>query len=177
MNRWFVSLLEITLTISFFAWTGCQPAQEPGDDAASDSLAAADTAAPASLYERLGGEPAITAVVDTFVSMAAADAELNFTRQGTANEWEATPASIDTLKTRLVQFVGQATGGPQIYEGQDMGTVHEGMSISNEEFDRLGGHLLAALDAYSVPAPEQEELMAIVETTRSAIVAADTTAL
>jgi hemoglobin len=70
----------------------------------------------------------------------------------------------------MVQFVGQATGGPQIYEGQDMAAAHTGMAITNEEFDRLGGHLGAALDAYSVPEEEKQELFAIVETTRSAVV-------
>lgn len=123
------------------------------------------------LYDRLGGEPAIAAVVDTFVALAAGDAELNFTRQGTANEWEATPENVDLLKARLVQFVGQATGGPQVYEGQDMAAAHTGMAITNEEFDRLSGHLGAALDAYNVPVAEKQELFAIVETTRSAIVA------
>jgi truncated hemoglobin YjbI len=44
------------------------------------------------------------------------------------------------------------------------------MAITNEEFDRLGGHLGSALDAYSVPEEEKQELFAIVETTRSAVV-------
>jgi truncated hemoglobin YjbI len=52
------------------------------------------------------------------------------------------------------------------------------MQITSEEFDRLAGHLEAALDAYSVPEAEKQELFAIVETTRSAIVApADTAAM
>ncbi|HJR54841.1 MAG TPA: group 1 truncated hemoglobin [Gemmatimonadota bacterium] len=154
-----------------------QQAGEPGDGA--DTLApAVDTTAGATLYERLGGEEAIAAVVDTLVALASADAELNFTRRGTANEWEATPENVALFKDRMVQFVGQATGGPQVYEGQDMATAHAGMQITNEEFDRLAGHLEAALDAYSVPEAEKQELFAIVETTRSAIVApADTAAM
>jgi len=90
----------------------------------------------------------------------------------------ATPENVALFKTHMVQFVGQATGGPQVYEGQDMATAHAGMQITNEEFDRLAGHLEAALDAYSVPDAEKQELFAIVETTRSAIVApADTAAM
>src|SRR5688500_125448 len=147
-----------------------QQGDEPSDGA--DTLApAADTVVAATLYDRLGGEAAIAAVVDTLVALASADTELNFTRQGTAHEWEATPENVELLKTRLVQFVAQATGGPQAYEGQDMATAHAGMQITNEEFDRLAGHLEAALDAYSVPEAEKQELFAIVETTRSAIVA------
>lgn len=153
------------------ALAGCQQqAEEPADGA--DTLApATDTVATATLYERLGGEAAIAAVVDTLVALAAADTALNFTREGTASEWEATPENVALFKTRMVQFVGQATGGPQVYEGQDMATAHAGMEITDEEFDRLAGHLEAALDAYSVPEAEKQELFAIVETTRSAIVA------
>ncbi|HET6360689.1 MAG TPA: group 1 truncated hemoglobin [Gemmatimonadota bacterium] len=154
-----------------------QQGEEPAEGA--DTLGqAADTVAAATLYDRLGGEAAIAAVVDTLVALASADAELNFTRQGTANEWEATPENVALFKTRMVQFVGQATGGPQVYEGQDMATAHAGMQITDEEFDRLAGHLEAALDAYDVPETEKQELFAIVETTRSAIVApADTAAM
>lgn len=159
----------IVLTTSALAAVGCQQQDGEPEDIATDTLAP-DTITAGPLYDRLGGEAAITAVVDTFVALAAADTELNFTRLGTANEWEATPESVDLLKTRLVQFVGQATGGPQVYEGQDMAAAHTGMAITNEEFDRLGGHLGAALDAYDVPDEEKQELFAIVETTRSAIV-------
>lgn len=154
---------------------GCQPGDDGTDEGIEpDTMAAEDTlaaAAEGSLYDRLGGEPAIASVVDSMVAYAAADTALNFTRQGTANEWEATPENTALLKSRLVQFVGQATGGPQIYEGQDMTTAHRGMAITDEEFDRLGGHLRHALDVHDVPAREKDELMAIVETTRTAIVA------
>lgn len=168
-SRWmgWMSILTALLLAS------CQPGEGTDEGMEADTLAAGDTLAEAqeSLYDRLGGEAAIASVVDSMVAYAAADTALNFTRAGTANEWEATPENVELLKDRLVQFVGQATGGPQVYEGEDMGTVHAGMEITNEEFDRLGGHLKKALDVHGVPAAEQDELMAIVETTRTAIVA------
>lgn len=168
-SRWLglTKVLAITLLASCRAGDGTEEGIQPDTLAALDTLAAAQ----GSLYDRLGGEPAIASVVDSMVAYAAADPALNFTRAGTAKEWEATPENVALLKTRLVQFVGQATGGPQVYEGQDMGTVHAGMAITNQEFDLLGGHLKHALDVHAVPAAEQDELLAIVETTRSAIVA------
>ena len=54
------------------------------------------------------------------------------------------------------------TGGPQVYEGRDMATAHAGMQITDDEFDRLAGHLEAALDAHDVPEAEKQELFAIV---------------
>lgn len=168
-----ISAFLSAVAISSLLAIGCQQeGDEPAGDAATDTLAAAtDTTPDRTLYERLGGEPAIVAVVDTFVALAAADEELNFTRQGTANEWEATPENVELLKTRLVQFIGQATGGRQNYQGKDMGTAHAGMEITDQQFDRLGGHLGTALDAYEVPEEDKQELFAIVETTRDAIVA------
>jgi hemoglobin len=164
---WSSTILVVALSARCQAGDGTDDGIEPDTLAVEDTLAAAQ----GSLYDRLGGEPAIASVVDSLVAYAAADTALNFTRAGTANEWEATPENVALLKTRLVQFVGQATGGPQGYQGGDMGTVHAGMAITDEEFDMLGGHLTHALDVHGVPASEQDELMAIVETTRSAIVA------
>jgi len=156
-----------------FAATVAAAACGGGEDAATDgadTTAMAEAPAPPTLYDRLGGETALRAVVDDLVARAAADDTLNFTRQGTAAAWEATPANVETLKQRLVQFIGHATGGPQIYGGRDMATAHAGMEITDAEFDRLGGHLGSALTAYDVPEEEKQELFTIVESTRSAIV-------
>lgn len=169
-SRWSWLPMVFVITLSASCRAGGDDTDEGIDP---DTLAAGDTVAEGSLYDRMGGEAAIASVVDTMVAYAAADTALNFTRQGTANEWEATPENVELLKTRLVQFVGQATGGPQVYEGQDTATAHTGMGITDEEFDRLGAHLTHALDVHGVPAREQDELMAIVETTRTAIVATE----
>ena len=69
-----------------------------------------------------------------------------------------------------MQFIGSATGGPEMYEGQDMGTVHAGMAITDAEFDRLAGHLKAALVQANVAEADLANLLAVVETTRAAIV-------
>jgi hemoglobin len=124
-----------------------------------------------SLYHRLGEEPAIRAVVDDFVARAASDPKVNFTRKGVPGaEWQATPENVEKLKVRLVQFIGQATGGPQKYAGKDMKTTHKGMKITNAEFDAAAADLKASLDTLKVPAQEQSELMAIVGGTRNDMV-------
>jgi hemoglobin len=118
-----------------------------------------------SLYERLGGEPAITAVVDDLTSRAAANPKVNFLRGGKF-------ASIDVprFKKHLVNMVAAATGGPQKYTGRDMKTVHKGMSISDAEFDALAEDLVASLDKFKVPSREKGELLKIVASTRADIV-------
>lgn len=123
-----------------------------------------------SLYDRLGGGPAVKAVVSDFVDRAAGDPKVNFTRQGHPNHWDATPENVAKLKEHLTQFVAQATGGPKEYMGKDMPTVHKDMQITNEEFDAIAADLKATLDKFNVPAKEQGELMAIVGSTHDQIV-------
>jgi hemoglobin len=123
-----------------------------------------------SLYERLGGEDAIKAVVDDFVGRAAGNPKVNFTRKGTPAEWKPTPEGIDHLKKMLVELVGSVTGGPQKYSGRGMKEVHKGMMITQDEFDALAGDLKATLDKFKVPAKEQEELLKIVASTAPDIV-------
>ena len=122
------------------------------------------------LYERLGGEPALVAVVDDFVARGAADPRVNFTRKGSGQEWPATPGNVMRLKMLLVQFIASATGGPQKYTGRSMPETHKGMKITDAEFDALASDLKASLDKLKVPQQEQAELMMIVGSTRSQIV-------
>ena len=122
------------------------------------------------LYERLGGEPAIKAVIHSFVQKAATDPKVNFTRKGHPNVWKATPEHVATLETRLVEFVGSNTGGPQKYQGKDMPTAHKGMQITSAEFDALAADLSATLDEFKVPKAEKDELLAVVGSTKDSIV-------
>jgi len=122
------------------------------------------------LYDRLGGEPAITAVVHDFVGRAANDPKVNFTRKGLPSEWQATPEAVAKLEKHAVQFVCMACKGPQKYEGRDVQAVHADMQITNAEFDAAAADLKASLDHFKVPAKEQAELMDIVGGTRSMIV-------
>jgi hemoglobin len=125
-----------------------------------------------SLYDRLGGEPAITAVVSDFVDRAAADPKVNFTRQGIAGapKWDPTPENIAKLKLHLTQFVCVAAGGPQTYEGRPNKDVHTGMKITDDEFAAIAADLKASLDKFNVPQKEQDELMAAVGGTKDQIV-------
>src|SRR5438094_9435961 len=90
-----------------------------------------------SLYERLGGKDAISAVIDDFVARCAADTRINakFIR-----------TDIPRLKTNLVDQVCQATSGPCTYTGRDMRTTHDGMAVTAGEFDAPAEHLGATLD-------------------------------
>lgn len=104
----------------------------------------------ATLYDRLGGKPAITTVVDDFIANVAADDRING-RFGSAD--------IPKLKSRLVDQVCNATGGPCTYTGKDMKTAHTGMRIQEAEFDALVEGLVKSLNKFKVGKQEQNELL------------------
>ncbi len=115
-----------------------------------------------SLYERLGGEDAVKAVVEDVVARAAADPKVNFTRKGTPKEFTPKPEDIAKLKKNLVDLFGMATGGPQKYTGKSMKEAHQGMQITKEEWDALMADFKETLDKLKVPEKEQQELVKIV---------------
>lgn len=129
------------------------------------SAATPAEAAKASLYTRLGGNAAITAVVNDFVPRAAANPKVNFFRNGRYKG-----LNVDNLKKHLVDFISSATGGTEKYLGKDMATAHTGMKITDAEFTAIAGDLSASLDALKVPAKEKAELMAIAGSTKASIV-------
>ena len=113
------------------------------------------------LYERLGGKDAITAVVDDFVGNVAADNRINkyFAR-----------TDISRLKRLLIEQICAGTGGPCVYTGRDMPTTHKGMGITNADFDALVGDLVKSLDKFKVPEKEKNDLLAILGPMKPSIV-------
>lgn len=108
------------------------------------------TAKTQSLYDRLGGKPAITAVVDDFIGNVAGDSRIN-KRFATAD--------IPRLKTMLVNQICQASGGPCTYTGASMKDAHKGMKITDAEFNALVEDLVKSLDKFKVGAQEKNDLL------------------
>jgi hemoglobin len=130
---------------------GCGGAPTPPSPVSATPAQAARPAAPkGELYDRLGGQRAIVAVVDDFIGRVAADGRIKFRFANT---------DIPRLKSLLVEFVCMATGGPCKYSGQDMETSHAGMDLVHDEFAALVDDLAATLDKFKVPAKEKGELL------------------
>jgi hemoglobin len=109
------------------------------------------TTAKQPLYDRLGGKGAIQAVVDDFIGNVAADARIN---KRFAN------ADIPRLKTKLVEQICEASGGPCKYTGATMLDAHRGMNVTDAEFTALVEDLVKSLDKFKVPSQEKGELLA-----------------
>lgn len=147
-----------------FALIACAPKADETVDTAAMSPAAA--AAPQSLHDRLGGHAAIAAVVDGFVANVAADARINKHFQRVASD----TAAMRQFKEKLVDQICQGTGGPCTYTGLDMKAAHQGMGLTDGDFDALVEDLVKALDSAGVPQTEKDELLGILGPMRADIV-------
>jgi len=114
-----------------------------------------------SLYDRLGGQGAIVAVVDDFVGNVAADNRINKFFAKT---------DIPRLKRLLVEQICAGTGGPCTYTGRDMKTAHGGMGITDAQFNALVEDLVKTLDKFKVPDKEKGELLGILGPMKPSIV-------
>ncbi len=132
----------LALGLSLLA-TGCM--MQESKPAPANAMASSNT-----LYARLGGMPAINAVVDDFTTRVATDPELN---AGFKN------ADVPKFKKNLADQICEATGGPCKYTGKSMKDVHKGMKITDAQFNKTGGHLAASLDKFNVAAADKNALL------------------
>jgi hemoglobin len=121
------------------------------------------------LYDRLGGVYNIAVVVDDFIDQIMVDPRLNANPHVDEAHHRVSSQGFKYLVTEMVCW---ATGGPQQYSGRTMGDSHRHLMISADEWLAFMDDFQQTLDTFSVPEPEQQELKAIVESTRDAIVIA-----
>lgn len=145
-------MTRTALLLVFLAGCATTPAADPGPSPTADPTPKGPPAN-AKLFDRLGGRPAIEAVVDDFLGRVSQDERINAGFAG---------AHVPRLRTRLIELICAGTGGGCTYSGRDMKTVHTGMGVTSAQFDALAGHLVATLDKFKVPEKEKSELLAII---------------
>ena len=121
-----------------------------------------------SLYDRLGGVYAIATVIDDLVDRIMVDPRLNANPLVDEAHHRVPPAGFKYLATEMVCW---AAGGPQKYTGKSMTESHGHLKITGEEWEAFLDDFQQTLDKFKVPSGEQAELKAIVNSTRSDIVA------
>ncbi|MCE4048136.1 MULTISPECIES: group 1 truncated hemoglobin [Bacillaceae] len=95
-----------------------------------------------SLYEKVGGEEAISKVVDYFYN------ELVLKDESVSHFFEHT--NMEKQRSHQTKFISFALGGPKQYTGKAMAKAHEGMNIQPEHFNAIVKHLHDALAHYGV---------------------------
>jgi len=120
-----------------------------------------------SLYERLGGVYSIASVVDDLLERLLVNDILN--ANPAVNEARVR-VPIAGIKFHLTAMVCQAAGGPETYTGRSMKETHLHLYITENEWDAMLTDFKNSLDHFKVPEKEQNELIAIVESTKADIV-------
>jgi hemoglobin len=118
------------------------------------------------LYERLGGVYCIAVVYD-FIDRIMDDPRLNANAKVDEAHHRVSRAGFKYLVTEMVCW---AAGGPQKYSGRSTYDSHAHLGITEEEWQVFLGDFKASLDRFNVPAAEQAELFALVESTKKDIV-------
>ncbi len=119
------------------------------------------------LYDRLGGVYKIAAVIDDLIDRIMADLRLSANPHIDEARQHMLSAGFKYLVTEMICW---ATGGPQHYSGHALGDAHRHLMITPQEWQAFLDDFQQTLDKFNVPQAEQEELTAIVESTREAIV-------
>jgi len=122
-----------------------------------------------SLYDRLGGLPAISMVVDDLIDALVIDETLN---QNPAIDEARKRVPAPYLKYHVTAMVCQVTGGPCTYGGRDMQAAHAHLNITEAEWDHFVKVFVGILDKYGVPEAEKNEVLTIVGSTKADIVSA-----
>jgi hemoglobin len=117
-----------------------------------------------SLYERLGGYDAIAAVTDALMVRIKNDDKLRrfYDHRGADG--------IAREQQLLVDYLCASSGGPMVYTGRDMTTVHVGMRLDEDDWERAIGHLAATLETFDVPEREKAEVVGFTEGLKPEIV-------
>ena len=119
------------------------------------------------LYDRLGGVYSIATVIDDLIDRVITDARLNANPAVNEAHHKVLPAGFKYLATEMVCW---AAGGPQKYTGRSMRDSHQHLNITPKDWEAFMDDLQQTLDKFEVPAAEQAELRAIVQSTYGDIV-------
>src|SRR5260370_18269237 len=117
------------------------------------------------LYERFGGYAGMAAVANDLLARLRADPQLG---RFWAHRGED---GVMREKQLLVDFLCASAGGPMYYRGRDMVLTHQGMRISESDWNVFLGHPAATLAKFQVPEAEQPAGVAFVQNLKKEIVA------
>lgn len=113
-----------------------------------------------SLYERLGGEAALTAAVDIFYRKVLADGSISHFFEDT---------DMDEQRAKQKSFLSMAFGGPNGYDGKDLREAHAPLvekGLNDSHFDAVAKHLDATLRELGVADDLIGEVISIAAGTR-----------
>ena len=94
-----------------------------------------------SLYEIVGGETGVKAVVEVFYQRVLEDPRIAHYFAG---------IDMENLHKHQQAFVGHILGSPHPYTGRNMAEAHAGLNLSRSDFDAVAGHMVAAFEQFAI---------------------------
>lgn len=113
-----------------------------------------------SMYEKIGGQPAVDAAVDLFYRKV-----LNDDRVSRFFE----DVDMDEQRAKQKSFLTMVFGGPNDYTGKDLREAHKSLvddGLNDSHFDAVAVHLQNSLEELGVPAELVNQVMATTASTR-----------
>jgi hemoglobin len=111
-----------------------------------------------SLYDRLGGAPAVQAATELFYRKVLSDPLLSHYFD---------QVDMDRQIAKQAAFLTMALGGPNEYTGRDLRTAHGPLAgLTDEHVDRVIEHLAETLRELGVSEPDVAAAGAIAESVR-----------
>jgi hemoglobin len=112
-----------------------------------------------SLYDRVGGIFAISAVVNRFSDAIIINPKLNENPALKAWNEDEAASRLPGLKFMRTLWIAALTGGPFAYTGLPLHDAHTRFHLTSDEFDEVGAEIVRALDFYGVPEREKQQLV------------------
>lgn len=114
-----------------------------------------------SLFDQLGGAPAVEAAVDIFYRKVLSDPRVDFFFEG---------IDMERQIAKQKGFLTMAFGGPTGYTSFDMRRAHSPLlakGLNDTHFNVIAEHLSATLAQLNVPPALIDRVLAIAESTRA----------
>ena len=102
------------------------------------------------LYGQLGERKGIAQIVEDLLYLIIEDSRINYQFKGT---------DVAQFHQNLTDQLCALSGGPCTYNGKEMRKVHEDMTITDTQFNALGGDFILAMDKNDIPTGAQNRLL------------------
>lgn len=148
-----LTLLTVTFVFALAAFSGCAH-QKPAPDGPT-------------LYERVGGINNIAVLIDDVIERSYVDPVFAANPRIHAAH-QRFPKAV--YKYNATALACQVMGGPQVYTGRSLKEAHQHLAVTEEEWQALNKIFRDSMNSFKVPAKEQGEVIAIIESTKADIV-------
>jgi hemoglobin len=109
------------------------------------------------LFERLGGTPGITAIVDDVIEAHMNNPAIN----ARFKPYQDQPERFAKIRQHTIEFFSAGSGGPVEYKGRDMPTTHQGMNISAAEYMHVIDDIMGVLEKHNIDEESKKDVLII----------------